>query len=90
MSKKAGHIHKLKRIKLGNKSYLVYKCVSPGCPHYFDVTLAEGRMCICWRCDEPMVITKATMDLAKPHCVDCTKRKKEIPIEAIEEFINKG
>lgn len=90
MSKKfPDHLHKYKRIKLG-KDYLVFRCMSPACPHYINVKLAEGKLCECNRCGSPMIITKATMDLARPHCIDCTKRKKEIPVEQISEFLAKS
>lgn len=89
MSKKyPDHLHKYKRITLG-KNYLVFKCVRPACTHYIPIKLAEGKLCECNRCGEPMILSKATMDLAKPHCIDCTKRKKEIPVADITEFLSK-
>ena len=88
MSKIPDHLHKYKRIDLGNK-FMVYKCTRPGCNHYVPVKLSEGKLCECNRCNNPMVISKVTMDLARPHCIDCTKRKKEIPVEAITDFLSK-
>lgn len=82
------HLHKYKRVDLGNK-YLVFKCMVPSCSHYVPLKLAEGKLCECNRCGNPMVITKANVDLARPHCIDCTKRKKEIPVEAVAEFLSK-
>ncbi len=89
MSKKyPDHLHKYKRIDLGNK-FMVYKCQRPGCSHYVPIKLSEGKLCECNRCNQPMIMTKATMDLARPHCIDCTKRKKEIPVGDINEFLAK-
>lgn len=82
------HLHKYKRVKL-SKKFTVYKCMKPACTHYVDVKLAEGKLCECNRCGSPMILTKSVADLARPHCIDCTKRKKEIPVADIAEFLAK-
>lgn len=83
----AKHLHRYKRITLGN-DYKVYKCIKPGCTHYIAVYMSEGALCECNRCGEPMVITKAAMLLARPHCQNCTKKtKKQEQIQSIEAFL---
>jgi len=76
MAKKYNHFHKYKRTKLGDKGFIVYRCMVPGCSHYLRKELLVGSLCQCWRCEEPMVITSYMLRLARPHCVDCTKKKK--------------
>jgi|OpeIllAssembly_1097287.scaffolds.fasta_scaffold00281_7 hypothetical protein len=87
MAKRADHIHRYKRVVLGN-NYKVYKCIKPGCTHYIAVHLVEGALCECNRCEEPMIMTKLAMTLARPHCQDCTKStKKQQQIQSIEAFL---
>ena len=95
-SKVANHLHRYKKQNLSataGKEYLVYKCVKPACSHYLPMNLAEGKLCECNRCGEPMIITKATLThsgnkpMAKPHCQGCIKRKNEKDVAAIAEFI---
>jgi len=98
MAKKlANHIHKYKKIDLGtDKEYLVYKCMHPACSHYIPIALAEGKLCECNRCGEPMIITKVTLNgsnggpMAKPHCNDCIERKKvkDEDVAAIAAFLS--
>jgi hypothetical protein len=94
MSKPANHLHKYKKVNLSetDKPYLVYKCLKPACSHYVPVKLSEGKLCECNRCGEPMIITKSVLThsnnkpMARPHCSDCIKRRKE-DVAAIAEFI---
>lgn len=67
MAKK--HVHRYRRAVLG-KDYVVYKCVLPDCTHYLSEQFIIGKKNLCWRCNEPHIITRK---LAKPHCVKCTK-----------------
>ena len=96
MSKSSvNHVHRYKKVDLGRngKVYLVYKCVKPVCSHYIPIHLAEGKMCECNRCGEPMVITKSILTsnsgatpMARPHCPDCTKRKTS-DVGTINDFL---
>jgi len=88
MAKRVGHVHRYKRMILGNGTYKIYKCIIPGCTHYLPVHLAENALCECNRCGEPMIMTKVAMTLARPHCLECTKttRKKQ-EIKSIEAFL---
>lgn len=83
MTKK--HIHKYQRAKLG-KNYVVYRCILPDCGHYIRRELAEGKLSICNRCGEVMTMGKLQINLAKPHCNECTQTKKE-HYEKIKEFV---
>jgi len=74
MAKKYDHIHKYERKKLGK--YIVFKCAVAGCPHFIRKELAENRMSICWRCEQPFILTKHALTLERPHCVACTKTRK--------------
>lgn len=95
---KQDHIHRYRKVNLarkGNEPYLVYKCTKPICSHYTPLELAEGKMCECNKCGEPMIITKAVLThsagypMAKPHCPNCIQRRKETTenVEAISEFL---
>ena len=83
---KTNHLHKYKRVKLG-KTYTVYKCMKPACNHYIRVELVEGKLCECNRCGEMMLMTKKAMQLAKPHCDDCTKSFKKLEINSLAKFL---
>jgi hypothetical protein len=99
MSKKsraANHLHRYKKVNLSStkdKPYLVYKCVKPACPHYTPVALAEGILCECNKCSEPMIITKSVLvhsgnkPMAKPHCPNCIVRKNAKDVTAIADYI---
>lgn len=88
MAKK--HIHKLKRINIGTKSvpYKVYKCILASCSSYFPMKLIEGKIVLCNRCNEPMVMTKLAMTLALPHCLDCTESTRKETIGIISEYLD--
>jgi hypothetical protein len=97
MPKVPNHLHKYKKMDIGSdgNKYIVYRCMKPTCNHYIPVTLSEGKLCECNRCENPMVISKATLvhsagkPMTRPHCNDCIKRKtsKEADISKIQEFL---
>jgi hypothetical protein len=97
MAKLPNHLHKYKKVNLGQngKEYLVYRCMKPACSHYIPLHLAEGKLCECNRCGEPMIITKIVLNTSGgkpttfPHCPDCLKPKKEKnpDVEALAEFL---
>jgi formylmethanofuran dehydrogenase subunit E len=87
MAKRANHLHRYRRVYLGTNGYKVYKCIQPGCTHYTPVHLVEGALCECNRCGEAMIMDKAAMQLAKPHCRSCTKVKHKQEIKNIEAFL---
>lgn len=85
--KKADHLHIYKKKVLGTNGFKVFKCMKPGCTHYVRVDLAENALCACNRCGEAMVLTKAAMQLVKPHCPDCTKSTKTKKLENLDDFL---
>jgi hypothetical protein len=97
MSKVANHLHRYKKVDIGRNgnSFPVYKCMKPACSHYIRVDLAEGKLNECNRSKEPMIITKATLvhsggkPMAKPHCNNCVKRKKDTTFDSHADFINR-
>lgn len=95
-AKPPNHLHKYKKVNLSRgetEPYLVYKCVKPTCSHYLPLNVAEGKLCECNRCGEPMLITKATLHgssnrpMTKPHCNSCIERKGDKDVAAIAEFL---
>lgn len=95
MGKKStpNHLHRYKKINIGNgksgRDFIVFKCMRPACTHYIPVHLSEGKLCECNRCNEPMLLTKAAMQLTKPHCINCVKRtKKADEVAKIAEFLS--
>jgi hypothetical protein len=72
----SSHIHKLKRhrFKTGNT---VYFCVASDkdCKVKFAPALALGKKSICWRCEQPFIMSEYSIRLAKPHCDKCHKPK---------------
>lgn len=96
-SKVANHLHRYQKKNLSVEGeYFVYRCTKPACSHYISIRLAEGKLCECNRCGEPMVITKAVLNgssgkpMAKPHCPSCTESKKirKEDVAAIDAFLS--
>lgn len=83
------HIHKLKRVNIGtkDKQYLVYRCTIIHCTAYFPPKLIEGKIVLCNRCNNPMVMNKLALELARPHCQDCVERKNKTVIEDIGQYL---
>ena len=87
MAKKYNHLHRYAKKKLGKNGYTVFKCTVAGCSHYIRKELAEGQIAECNRCHEPMVMTKAAIQLSKPHCDKCVVRKDKDVHDAIKELL---
>ena len=83
------HIHKYRRTRYGKST--IYKCVISGCNHFIQKDIAEGRLCVCWRCGNPFIITKRTLRCcpAMPHCEECfPKTEQDLQLDdAIEDLI---
>lgn len=69
------HIHKLKRHTFRNGEQ-VYFCTLPHCKYKVVVALALGKEVICNRCGDPFIMNEVSIRLAKPHCDDCTAKRK--------------
>jgi hypothetical protein len=89
----ANHLHRYRKVDLarkkGTEPFIVLKCMKPACYHYVPLNLAEGKLCECNRCGESMILNKESMQLSRPHCISCIKRKKSNEITTISEFLSK-
>lgn len=80
MPKKQDHIHKFKRLKYKTGNTIFF-CALPDCNQKMNISLALGKRSLCWRCNEPFIMTEYSLRLAKPHCENCHKPKNGILIE---------
>lgn len=80
ISKHHDGAHKYRRKWIGKeKNYEIYACILPNCRHYTTPEFLEGKEYICWRCNNTVMATAATRELAKPHCRGCTKTRSGKP-----------
>lgn len=71
------HVHKYKRTKTPRGS-IIYRCVLPDCTHYLGAHHIVGKRNICWVCGNQHIIYQDSNGvLARPHCRQCTKTKKD-------------
>ena len=82
------HTHQYIRIKIGKNKRPLMKCAVIGCTHTCKPELAPGRFSICNNCYCEFVLTKANIQLARPHCDNCTVHKtKKSGVDAIRKFL---
>jgi len=85
------HIHMYKRENLTRnpekKPYMVFRCIKPTCNHHIPLDRALGKIAECCRCNEPFIIDKETIKLAKPHCQNCFKRTEKPTIDLLADFV---
>ena len=81
------HIHRYEKTILGKNNYIIFRCNLPSCPHYVSAKLAEGKLTLCNRCGEQMLLDKRAMRFVKPYCVNCVQIKKKDIHEKILEFL---
>ena len=67
------HIHKLKKHKYKTGA-AVYFCVLD-CNFKVEAPLALGKESLCYICNEPFIMTEASLRLVKPHCSNCGRRE---------------
>jgi len=70
------HVHKFKRYTYKSTGNAVYFCALPDCNFKIGTEFALGKMCICWRCNQPFQMTQYSLRLAQPHCSNCHNNKK--------------
>ena len=94
--KVVNHLHRYKKVNLAAKGeYWVYKCQKPTCSHYVRIDMAEGKLCECNRCGEPMILGKLQLrgsnskPMKYPHCAECTKKRGNKNVETISEFLSR-
>lgn len=96
MAKIADHLHRYRKVNIGTKEkkYEVYRCQKPACSHYVPLALAEGKLCECNRCHEPMIIGKVQLNgssgraMARPHCNTCVEKKVDPNVKALADYIS--
>lgn len=71
------HIHKFKRLKYKSGNQIFF-CTLPDCNVKINSALALGKRSLCWRCGESFIMNEYSLRLAKPHCENCHKPKKEL------------
>lgn len=61
---------------------LIWSCALPECGHYMPKhmeELIEGRLSICWKCNEPFVMMNSHMKMEKPICDNCQLITSNLP-----------
>jgi ribosomal protein S27AE len=83
---KSQHVHKLKRLvyKSGNT---IFFCALPDCSFKINPALALGKRSICWRCGESFIMSEYSLRLARPHCENCHKPKKEVDTSSLKDIL---
>lgn len=85
---KQQHVHKLKRLKYKSGN-VIFFCTLPDCNFKINIALALGKRSICWRCEQPFIMSDYALRLAKPHCEGCHKPKSSVTFQdAIEAVDN--
>ena len=74
------HVHKYKRVDIGGKGYIIYRCMIPGCSHYLPTKeLIINRETLCWDCNRITVYTQEMYNrkIMDPLCEDCRQKRIE-------------
>ena len=83
------HTHQYIRVKVGKNKRIVMKCAVAGCVHTCAPELAVGRYSICPRCFDSFILTSASLQLARPHCTDCTVSKKKKDLDVFTNILER-
>ena len=97
ISKKHPGPHKYLRIRMKRKDgsdYVVFKCQIPYCTGHKAGALLVGDLCECWKCGKAFQLTKASLQLKKPHCAMCTgtsnaHKGHRVELKKVEENLDK-
>lgn len=73
------HIHQYYLTKIGTKTWQVYKCAIPGCPHFLPhIKHAHNRQSICWGCGDVFILHGAKhRRVMKPKCDNCRQGRRD-------------
>lgn len=74
------HYHTYKRVKGSKEQFM---CMDPDCNHTNVRKYMVGKRARCYVCGELYIIRKRVLQLATPHCDNCTKSKKQT--QAVED-----
>ncbi len=94
MASKYTHEHKYYLAKIG-KTWQVYKCALPGCPHYLPhVKLMHNRRSVCWGCGDIFILSHAKhRRVVRPKCENCVRGLREgksrVDRDTIQELVDK-
>ena len=87
------HIHKYRRVNIGQKrDYWVMQCSDVGCNSYVPMKtklscpLLRDQACICNSCDQPFILNRRALRMAKPVCDECVKKKISDKQKSAEDF----
>jgi formylmethanofuran dehydrogenase subunit E len=90
------HIHTVRKVNIASKvpvkgvkpkPYFVWQCKAIDCTYQVPFEMLRGKMVICNRCGDPMLMTPIAMQLTDPHCEACIKRKDAEKIDIIGDFL---
>jgi hypothetical protein len=76
------------------KEVWVMKCGEINCTHYtrmrskVSCPLLLGQLGKCNKCNEPFVLDRRALRMAKPTCKDCVKTKREVEINDANKFFD--
>lgn len=78
--KNGSHVgpHKYMQIEWGKNKTLVYRCMLKDCPHYLHVEMMRNRTSLCWKCNEPFLVTHDKLRRIKPKCDKCQHKNDPI------------
>ncbi len=81
MMPKLKHLHKYERTEIGNKGWIVYRCVLPDCSHYLpSANLIIGKESLCHGiCDGTVIYTQEDFNqkLKRPMCLACREQRQK-------------
>jgi len=58
----------------------------PNCTHYLPKKMVLGHVSLCNICNNPFVMDKHAMRLAKPRCNDCRQTKEGVNVKLVALF----
>ena len=78
------HIHLLHRIKKSKQ----YRCMHPDCSYIATRDIIKGKRALCPICRNTYILEGRLLELAKPHCNNCTRSTKQEKLNKLQEAID--
>lgn len=75
------HIHSFKRLRKSKQ----YKCMHPDCNYLAAREIVKGKRALCPLCRETYILDGRLLDLATPHCANCTRSTKQEKLNKLQE-----
>lgn len=89
------HVHKYRRIDIGrDKPYWVMQCSLPGCNSYTHMRTIDScpqlvdKMSLCNKCGDRFILTRKSLQMAKPKCDSCIVSVKKKGMDKAAKFFN--